>query len=289
MGIRLPANSKVVMQIHYPGGISNQVDSTKLYLKLTTVPQREIEIQEKLNHYFLDNGPLNIPANTVKTFRAHYNVPNDMSILGVGPHMHLIGTSIYSYAVTPSNDTIPFINIPNWDFHWQGLYSLPKILKIPAGTTMYSSATYDNTTANPNNPSNPPHSVHLGESTTDEMMLIYFAYTDYQSGDENVIIDSAQFTAVQELNSTIVTTPQLYDIIPNPVNEKIVFQYYLPNAVKAKLSIIDISGKIVKEQTEDLHSGMITSQMYVSELSSGVYFLNLNANGIVRSKKFLKN
>jgi hypothetical protein len=289
MGIRLPANSNVVLQIHYPGGITGKTDSTKLLLKLSSTFQREISIDAPLEHLHLDNGPLIIPANTTRTFYAHYQVPVDLSVLGVGPHMHLIGTSILSFGITPTNDTIPFIRIPHWDFHWQGVYSFPNVLKIPAGTILYSEAHYDNTSANPENPNNPPQLVHLGESTTDEMMLVYFAYTPYYPGDENIIIDSSQIiNEVYNVDRSIVTTPQLYAPSPNPGKERIAFQYYLPQNAMVHFSILDITGKVVKTESKEAKGGMSTVELKISELPSGIYFLNLNAGGFNRTKKFLK-
>src|SRR6185436_13388896 len=123
MGIGMPANTNIVIQIHYPGGITNQTDSTKILFKLSSSLLRNVTITPPLNHFNLTNGPLVIPPNTTRTFYSQYTIPVTLSTLSVGPHMHLIGKSIMSYGVTPSNDTIPFINIPEWDFHWQGLYS----------------------------------------------------------------------------------------------------------------------------------------------------------------------
>jgi hypothetical protein len=290
MGIRLPANTNVIMQIHYPGGITGETDSSKIKLKLTPTLQREINIESPLNHYQLDNGPLFIPANSTETFYAHYTIPQDVSTLGVGPHMHLIGTSIKSWGITPSNDTIPFIDIPEWDFHWQGVYSFPKILKVPMGTVIYSEAYYDNTSNNPENPNDPPQDVSLGESTTDEMMLIYFAYTDYIPGDENIIIDSSFYTNVVDYKSTIVSTLQLYDLSPNPAEENITFQYYLPGKSNVKISILDVQGKLVKEfNSYGSGSGLLTKQLSIDEIPSGIYFLTLESDGMVRNKKFVKN
>jgi hypothetical protein len=288
MGIRLPAHTNIIMQIHYPGGISGHTDSTKLFLKTTTSYRREITIDSKLHHLALDNGPLIIWPNTTPTFRAHYVVPEDWSLMGVGPHMHLLGTSIMSYGVTPTDDTIPFVDIPEWDFHWQGLYSFPKILKIPENTVLYSSAHYDNTSNNPENPNDPPQLVALGESTTDEMMLVYFVFTPYQQGDENIIIDST-LTAIEPVNSSVISTPQLYEPIPNPVKTNIAFQYYLPASSKSTISILNIEGKLIREESSIKNqSGLVTSQWNISDLPAGIYFLNLNADGIVRTKKFVK-
>ncbi len=289
MGIKLLPNANVILQIHYPGGITSRVDSTKINLKLSSVWQREISIEAPLNHYFLDNGPLILPPNQTRTFNAHYTLPADISTLAVGPHMHLLGRSIRSYGVTPLNDTIPFMDIPEWDFHWQGLYSFPRVLKVPSGTTIYSSAFYDNTTANPENPNDPPAWVFLGEGTTDEMMLVYFAYTFYFPGDENIIIDSAITTGItQPIESSIISTCQLYDPAPNPATDKITVQYFLPTSAGYSLEIIDVSGKICKAFKKSADQGLITQQIDISDLPSGNYFLTLSSSGIQRTKKLIR-
>ena len=49
-------------------------------------------------------------------------VTTNRTLTGIMPHMHLIGKSIKAYCVTPTNDTIHLIDIPEWDFHWQYFY-----------------------------------------------------------------------------------------------------------------------------------------------------------------------
>jgi Secretion system C-terminal sorting domain/Copper type II ascorbate-dependent monooxygenase, N-terminal domain/Copper type II ascorbate-dependent monooxygenase, C-terminal domain len=289
MGIKLLPNANVILQVHYPGGISNRVDSTKINLKLSSNLQREIAIDAPLNHYFLDNGPLILPPNQTRTFNAHYDLAYDISTLAVGPHMHLLGRSVRAYAVTPLNDTIPFIDIPEWDFHWQGLYSFPRVLKVPAGSTLYSSAFYDNTTANPENPNDPPAWVFLGEGTADEMMLIYFSYTLYFPGDENIIIDSTVTTGInQPITSSVISTCQLYDPAPNPAVDKITIQYFIPSLSKHQLELFDVTGKLCKVLRTSTEQGLITLQFDIGDLPSGNYILKLSSDGIQRTKKIIR-
>lgn len=292
MGLKLSANTNIVIQIHYPGGTIGAIDSTEIRFKLTGNTLREVTINPPLNHYQLDNGPLVIPANTTKTFTAHYTLPIDISALAVGPHMHLIGRSITSFGVTPSQDTIPFIHIPEWDFHWQGTYSFQRILHLPAGTTLYSSAFYDNTSANPENPNSPPQDVSQGEATTDEMMLVYFAYTGYQPGDENIIQDSSILLGNDEiLYNAIVSTPQLYAPFPNPSNENTNIHFLLPERAQVKISIRDIQGKIVWTSMNDgtISAGYHQIPVSLSNFSAGLYMVSLESGSIIRSKKLVVN
>ncbi|MCS6935074.1 MAG: T9SS type A sorting domain-containing protein [Chitinophagales bacterium] len=190
-GFRLPPNARVVFQMHYAPGSAGKTDATTVNFKLTSTPQREISVQAALNHITsLTNGPLNIPANTTKTFYGQTNVPIKVTALAAWPHMHLIGRSITSFATTPTpGDTIRFVDIPSWNFHWQDNYIFPRTVVIPAGSVLRMRAYYDNTTNNPFNPNNPPQNVTAGEGTGDEMMMVFFTYLPYQNGDENLIID----------------------------------------------------------------------------------------------------
>jgi hypothetical protein len=189
--VMLP-NSYIVLQMHYPGGVSGEVDSTQIRIKYGASSLRNVTTVSALNHgSTLINGPLFIPANTVKTFYNQVNVVGNRTLTGIMPHMHLIGKSIKAYCVTPSKDTIHLIDIPQWDFHWQYFYQFQKPILLPAGSVVYGQATYDNTSNNPYNPNNPPKDVSVGEGTEDEMFLIYMNLSTYLPGDTNIIIDTS--------------------------------------------------------------------------------------------------
>ena len=291
LGIKLPAQTNIVVQIHYPGGILSQTDSTKILFKLTSSPLRNVSIDPPLNHFNLTNGPLYIPANTTRTFYSLDTIPYQLSVLSVGPHMHLIGKSIMAYGVTPANDTIPFINIPSWDFHWQGLYSFQQVLRLHAGTVLHSTAFYDNTAANPNNPNNPPQPVYLGEATTDEMMLVYFAYLLYQSGDENIVVDSSVITRIDDFSfSEIISSPQLYSPIPNPVMSDLIFDFFLPDNSPVSFRIVDMNGRLVIEipSNKKYMAGLNHEKIPVSGLPAGNYVLQMQTEKVTRSKVFVK-
>lgn len=189
-GFRLAANTRVILQIHYGPGSLGQIDNTQINFRLSSTPQRKIYANALLNNTNMTNGPLVIGANQVKTFNQELTIAGNWTALYVFPHMHMLGKSIRSWANLPvSNDTVRFINIPEWDFHWQGNYVFQNAQLIPNGTTLKAEAVYDNTSSNPSNPSSPPQLVTLGEGTYDEMMLVFFAYLPYQPNDQYLIID----------------------------------------------------------------------------------------------------
>jgi hypothetical protein len=136
--------------------------------------------------------PFNIPANTIKTFYTRAVIKNDISMISVNPHMHLLGKSFKAFAVTTRKDTIPLIHIPRWDFRWQYTYIFKNPLRIPAGSVIWAIGTFDNTTGNPNNPFNPPRDINektTSMKTTDEMFQFIFQYLPYEEGDELINLE----------------------------------------------------------------------------------------------------
>ena len=294
-GIPLFKNSYVVLQIHYPAGDNGLTDSTRINLLLANSVTRKVSMAPILNYLTDINAPLSIPADSIMTFNEHYQLPNiNISALSVAPHNHYIGQKWICYGITPANDTIPFIKINNWDFHWQGFYNFRNILKIPAKTTLFAYCTYNNTTSNPNNPNSPPITVNAGDFTSDEMMLVYFSYTPYQAGDENISMDTSALinlndtlstVGIKEIASELVSTPQLYDAVPNPAKNETLISYYLPTDSHVELKIFDMQGKLVDDIKATNIIGFNNIQYNTSKLQSATYLISLISNSGVRSKQ----
>lgn len=275
MGLRLPANADIVLQVHYPAGTMGQQDSTKVNFFFSNAPTiRALSIDPILNHVTsLTNGPLFIPANQTKTFYGQFTVPTilgKVSVLQVAPHMHLIGRTIKSYAVDQGNNNIPLIRINNWDFRWQGAYDFQQVQVIPTGSTLYFEADYDNTPNNPFNPFNPPINIVAGEATTDEMMIVYFTYTKYQPGDENIIMDSTLITTYKPIDSE----NNFLQVYPNPVVQK-TFTINAPveEGQHCSLELTDITGRVVYEEKKFYwHNNKVVQLPFID---NGILFLNL--------------
>ena len=136
--------------------------------------------------------PLVIPPNQVKKFETETIIPEDISVLTINPHMHLIGRKFKAYAISPIGDTIPLIKIDDWNFRWQYFYTFPKMLHLSAGSVIKVEAIFDNTLNNMDNPHNPPQFVtgkNGSMKTTDEMLQLVVTYLPYQDGDENLSLE----------------------------------------------------------------------------------------------------
>jgi hypothetical protein len=270
-GAKLLKNTRIILQIHYPGGINSQIDSTKVYLKTTTNTLRQIFIDPILNHQNsnMTNGPLYIPANEIKTFNTKYLMNSKATIFSVAPHMHLIGRSIKAYGLTPTNDTIKFIDIPKWDFHWQRTYSFIKPIIVQPNDKLWGEALYDNTTANPYNPNNPPLAVTKGEGTADEMMLIYFWYAAYKPGDENIVVDT---TTLKNISSTVILSKLESKLSPNPIQNHLDFN---SNEPITDINIFNLEGQLIAHyQLDRIKNG----QIQISNKPVGMYIIELKSN-----------
>ena len=186
IGLVLPAGADIAIQMHYAPSSIDQYDQSSVNLFFKDEPvEREVEVLT------LVDTQLQIPANEVYTHYQSYDIPFDMSIISVLPHMHLIGKSWLIYAEN-DGDTIPIISIPDWDFNWQTFYQPEYMLKLPEGYTLHAYATYDNTASNPTNPNSPPQDMFWCDYTTCEMFFLPFAYVPYQEGDENTYLGNIE-------------------------------------------------------------------------------------------------
>lgn len=189
-GKRLHLNSGFLLNMHYSPSSLTESDRSGIRLALEDAHNIKREVKTLiLRENDISNKPFLIPAGTEKTFYISSGViPGDLSLLTVQPHAHLLGKSFRAFAITPDGDLIPLIKIDKWDFNWQTTYEFPTLIHIPAGSVIYMEGTYDNTDSNPVNPNNPPVDAGYGWRTVDEMMNLIFYYTDYQPGDENLVL-----------------------------------------------------------------------------------------------------
>lgn len=135
--------------------------------------------------------------------------------------------------------------------------------------------------------------MSLGEATTDEMMLIYFAYTYYQAGDENIVIDNTPLVDITDsttvgieepAENAIVSTAQLYEPMPNPANNETTFTYYLPHTTAALIRVYDLSGRMLEEISGPGHAGFNSVKFDTGKLANGEYLYTLHSDGVVKSK-----
>ncbi len=294
LGVNIGPGSNIYFAMHYPNGSYGMLDSTKVifhFYPLGTTGIRQVSADPIIGNYFF-----NLPPNQVSTVTAEYpangTVPVDVSALSVAPHMHLLGQNIKSYAYGPSGDTLKHINVPHWDFHWQGFYTFNHLQKIPAGYKIKGEGVYDNTSNNPWNPNSPPLNVHYGENTTDEMFIVYYHYLLYQPGDENYDLSQLVSASLQEYPGFSGLDAKVY---PNPFNHEgiqIEFSSALPLG-SAKMVVYDAMGIEVQDLSSQIN-GVTKILSWDGKTSSGkdcpsgLYYISLNRDGKFVSFKVLR-
>jgi mono/diheme cytochrome c family protein len=176
---RLPRNADLVVNVHYSPTPVAATDRSRIRLFLAKkAPERPVKTFI-LDESWVSNPPFEIPANTTKKFFMRSPViPTDISLLSVLPHMHKLGKTFKTYAVSPSGRVIPLLKIDNWDFNWQITYQFEGFVRLPKGSVVYAEAEYDNTSDNPVNPNFPPRDVGYGWGTAEEMMNLIFEYVE---------------------------------------------------------------------------------------------------------------
>jgi len=183
VALSLPANARIVLQVHYhphdPNPLPDKTEIGVYYAK--KAPQKLLRILPLANTTF--TIPPGVSNYEVSQVLPGFFVPN-IHLYLVAPHMHLLGRKMQVKAFAPNGDSMCLINIDDWDFNWQGMYRYKDPVAIPAGSTIQMSAFYDNSEHNFRNPNNPPKPVSWGERTTDEMAIAFLGFT---VDDENLI------------------------------------------------------------------------------------------------------
>lgn len=191
-GKRLPAGSDIVLNMHYSPTSKPETDQSQVLIYWAKEKPRRLVKTLTLDESWISNQPFKIPANqVVKFYMRSPLLPNDLSFINVLPHMHLLGKSFKSYAITPQGQIINIIKIDDWNFNWQMTYQFEQLIKLPKGSVIYAEAVYDNTANNPRNPHFPPQEVTYGWGTFNEMMNLIFEYLDYEVGDEKLDLYSS--------------------------------------------------------------------------------------------------
>jgi hypothetical protein len=276
------AGTDLVIQMHYAPTVVDEVDSSSV--NLFFADDTEV-INREVNSYIMlpTNLPggfagFRIPANQTKKFEGTYTVPVDVSLIGVFPHMHLLGRKWEVYVENPDGTKSNLIKIDDWDFNWQGGYYFKKYMVIKKGAKVKAFATYDNTTSNPSNPNSPPKQVMWGEGTRDEMYYLPLLFVPYKNGDENIVFDP-EISSTKDIGIQNIATK----VFPNPYPSTSVtplhITFELQNGGPVDVDIVDVQGKKVRslcageyfaKGSHIIHwngQGVLTGQYYVQVLN----------------------
>lgn len=173
VGRHLPKGSDIVAQIHYHKTGKPETDRTSIGLYFARKP-----VTKQVRVLPLTNLGINLPPGEAHIpVTASMTVAADAHALTITPHMHLLGNELKVTATFPDGQKQDLVWVKNWDYRWQDSYTYREAVPLPKGTRLDLTAYYDNSTANPLNPNNPPKRVTFGEQTTDEMCFAFIEFT----------------------------------------------------------------------------------------------------------------
>ena len=266
----IPKGSDLVLQMHYAPTSVDEYDSSTVNLFFSKTPAKRRVMSHILLPTDLVNGPFVISPNQVKQFEAVYKVPIKVSLIGIWPHCHMLGKNWTVYAKLPNGTQENLIKINDWDFNWQGGYSFNKPVVLPAGSEIHAFCTYDNTANNPSNPNSPPKFVTWGEGTADEMFYLPITYVLYQSGDENLSLNTANEKFEYEVD-------KIYPIYPNPVSEECNLGFVLNQNKEITVDILDEQGRLIKNilKSKRYLQGQHILPIETKDLISGQYIVRI--------------
>ena len=168
VALTVKKGADLVMQIHYHPSGKPETDQSSIGLTFGDQPQKG------LAGMLVGTRKIDLsPGGAHQEVTDWALVPGDIDLIGITPHAHLLCKDMKVNARLPDGKVEPLIWIKDWDFNWQGQYRYAEPVHLPKGTRIEMRYVYDNSTANPHNPSNPPQRVTYGEQTTNEMALLF--------------------------------------------------------------------------------------------------------------------
>lgn len=172
VGVRVPKTVDLVLQLHlHPSGRS-EIEQSKVALYFSDKPVDDLKTQSIL---LLGSLGIDIaPGSERHAVESSITLPVEITFLSVFPHLHMIGKEMKVTATLPGGKTLPLIWIEDWNFYWQDSYQYKNPVVLPKGTRIDVMASFDNSAANPFNPSRPPQRVLFGNGSTDEMCFAIF-------------------------------------------------------------------------------------------------------------------
>ncbi len=161
----LEPGNDLVIQMHLKPSGRPEVVQASVGLYFTDAPPQTTPIMLRLGSKTID-----IPAgSTDYEVIDRFTLPTDVLALSIYPHAHYLAREMLVLARKPNGTADTLLRIANWDFNWQDEYTYAQPVALSRGTTIEMRYRYDNSAANPRNPSQPPGRVRFGSQTRDEM------------------------------------------------------------------------------------------------------------------------
>lgn len=200
VGIRFEPGDLIIFQHHYNTSFSGKLtDKSKYHFEFVDEVERPAAGSLYFNMQWLVPGLMPIPPGqkdvkheytfsvreTLTKLALDNNIgisPNDpLEIHFAGPHLHQLGQSAKLTLLRANGEKQCMVDIPKWDFDWQGVYNLKEGFIVHPEDRIHLECHFDNTAENqpltPEGKKPAPKMVGWGDGTRDEMCLAVFTVT----------------------------------------------------------------------------------------------------------------
>jgi hypothetical protein len=195
-GLKIEPGSKVILQVHYnTSTTAASPDQTSLDFKLDDSVGKEAVLQPFTSPAWVRDHKMAIPAGQADVVHSYAvditpamaNITSGVLADGVPTvawsaslHMHTHGTTARLDLIRGDGTRECMLDIPRWNFHWQGGYGFVKPKTIYPGDRISIECHWDNSAGNQPMVAGqpvPPKDMNWGEGTGDEMCLGGFYLT----------------------------------------------------------------------------------------------------------------
>ncbi len=165
----LKAGSDLVLQMHYTANGKAGKDKSSIGLVFAKEP-----VMQRVFTSAVSTTKFVIPAGAQNhDVKASLTLQEDADLISLLPHMHLRGKSFEYRAVYPTGETEILLSVPKYRFDWQLWYEFASPKRMPKGTRLEVTGTFDNSANNRFNP-DATKDVKWGEQSWEEMMMGFF-------------------------------------------------------------------------------------------------------------------
>jgi hypothetical protein len=166
----LPARSNLILQVHARASDTGAIEDGHVAIYFSKSPRPRTVVPLALPPALGLVSGLDIPAGDARyVLRDSFTLPVDVDAAGAHGYAHLRAREMKLTARLPNGNTRGLLWIDRWDADWQDTYYFAAPVRLPKGTVIQSEITYDNSPANPRNPSSPPRRVAWGPTLRDEV------------------------------------------------------------------------------------------------------------------------
>ncbi|HET9161614.1 MAG TPA: hypothetical protein VFN88_13465, partial [Caulobacteraceae bacterium] len=173
VGVYIPPGGAIGFQNHYTPFGKEAVDKSQIALYFYDKDKTPDMV---MHNSVIADQSISIPPGEERHKEVAYiTFPKDALLYSAFPHAHYRGNSSQLEIIYPNGERKLLLSLPKYDFNWQRDYDFAEPVKIPAGSKLVATYTYDNSTRNPANP-DAKRTVPWGDQSFDEMLYTALRY-----------------------------------------------------------------------------------------------------------------